>query len=206
MRRALRQQLRKCLLQHAQFVAPEISECPEVVPRCCWWSACCTSTRTSKSGDRSRKLSVMRGMGSRDLAAAKEMINGAIARAQLDPRTEYYLAMTTLDGHFLGFARLGLDGVKAGKLGYAVRADQWSKGYATDAARTMIDFGFDKLGLHRISAAIAPNNAASIIVAERLGMKREGVTPYHVFTNHMWARLRAVLGALPRMGPVGRAA
>jgi [ribosomal protein S5]-alanine N-acetyltransferase len=123
---------------------------------------------------------------SRDLTAAKEMINGAMERAQLEPRTEYYLAMTTPDDDFLGFARLGLNGVKAGKLGYAVRADQWGKGYATDAARTMIDFGFDKLGLHRISAAIAPDNAASITVAERLGMKREGIIRDHVFTNDMW--------------------
>jgi ribosomal-protein-alanine N-acetyltransferase len=123
---------------------------------------------------------------SRDLVTATELIDGAMKRAQLVPRAEYYLAVTWSDDAFLGFVRLGLDGVKAGKLGYAIRADHWGRGYATDAARTMIDFGFGKLGLHRISAAIGPDNAASIAVVKRLGMKLEGRIRDHVFTNHAW--------------------
>jgi ribosomal-protein-alanine N-acetyltransferase len=123
---------------------------------------------------------------SRDLPATSEMISGAIKRAQLVPRTEYYLAVTLSDDKLIGFARLGLDGVQAGKLGYAIRADQWSNGYATDAARTLIDFGFRELGLHRISAAIGPDNAASIALVKRLGMQYEGRIRHHVFTNEAW--------------------
>lgn len=59
-------------------------------------------------------------------------------------------------------------------------------GYATDAARTLTDFGFRELGLHRISAAIGPDNGGSIVVAERLGMKYEGRIRDHVFTNGAW--------------------
>ena len=76
--------------------------------------------------------------------------------------------------------------VKAAKLGYAIRADRWGKGYATDAARRMIDFGFVELRLHRISAAIGPDNAASIAVVGKLGMKYEGRIRDHVFTNGAW--------------------
>jgi RimJ/RimL family protein N-acetyltransferase len=86
----------------------------------------------------------------------------------------------------IGFARLALDGVKAGKLGYAIRADRWGRGYATDAARTFAVFGFGRLGLHRISAAIGPDNAASIRIAERLGMRREGRIRDHVLTSGVW--------------------
>jgi ribosomal-protein-alanine N-acetyltransferase len=86
----------------------------------------------------------------------------------------------------IGFARLGLGGVKAAKLGYAIRADRWGKGYATDACRTMIQFGLARLGLHRISAAIGPDNAASIAVARKLGMTYEGRLRDHVFTNGEW--------------------
>ena len=99
------------------------------------------------------------------------MIDGTIKRAQLVPRTEYYLAVTLPDDQFIGFARLGLNGVKAAKLGYAIAADHWGHGYATDATRAIVEFGFATLGLHRISAAIGPDNAASIAVAERLGMQ-----------------------------------
>ncbi|GAB1690300.1 GNAT family N-acetyltransferase [Krasilnikovia sp. M28-CT-15] len=50
----------------------------------------------------------------------------------------------------------------------------------------MIEFGFKELRLHRISAAIGPDNAASIAVAERLGMQYEGRIRDHVFTNGAW--------------------
>ncbi len=114
------------------------------------------------------------------------MITGAIERARHERRTEYYLAVADDADALIGFARLGLAGVKAAKLGYAIRADRWGKGYATDACRTMIEFGFTALGLHRISAAIGPDNAASIAVVRKLGMAHEGRLRDHVFTNGEW--------------------
>lgn len=112
----------------------------------------------------------------------------AISRAASDPRTEYYLAVTTFvdDAELVGFARLGLSGVRAAKLGYAIAADQWGRGYATDAARTILRFGFEDLGLHRVTAAIGPDNLASIAVVKRLGFRREGRLRDHVFTNGSW--------------------
>jgi [ribosomal protein S5]-alanine N-acetyltransferase len=88
-----------------------------------------------------------------------EVLTGAIERAQQTPRTEYYLAVTThTDDRLIGFVRLGLGGVQAAKLGFAVAAAHWGHGYALDAARTLLDFGFTTLGLHRITAAIGPDN------------------------------------------------
>jgi RimJ/RimL family protein N-acetyltransferase len=122
----------------------------------------------------------------RDRAATQAMINAAVERAQVSPRTEYYLAVTLHGDELIGFARLGLDGVQAAKLGYAIRHDQWGHRYATDAARTLVDFGFRGLGLHRISAAIGPDNDASVAVAKRLGMQYEGRIRDHVFANGAW--------------------
>ena len=123
---------------------------------------------------------------SRDLAAAQAMIDGAAQRAQDEPRTEYYLAVIGEGDELVGFARLALTGVKAAMLGYAIRADRWGKGYATDAARSITAFGFEDLQLHRISAAIGPDNAASIAVVDRLGMQYEGRIRDHVYTNGAW--------------------
>lgn len=122
----------------------------------------------------------------RDHAAAVEMIRGTLDRAQQKPRTEYYLAVTLADDQLIGFARLGLTGVKAAKLGYAIAADHWGHGYATDASHALVEFGFATLGLHRISAAIGPDNTASIAIAKRLGMQYEGRIRDHVFTNDAW--------------------
>jgi RimJ/RimL family protein N-acetyltransferase len=123
---------------------------------------------------------------SRSPEATADMITGAIERARHKPRTEYYLAVADETDALIGFARLGFAGVKAAKLGYAIRADRWGKGYATDACRTMIEFGFTALRLHRISAAIGPDNAASIAVVRKLGMRHEGRLRDHVFTNGEW--------------------
>ena len=116
-----------------------------------------------------------------------ERLTGAIQRAAADPRIEYYLAVTPhSDDALIGFVRIGLSGVKAAKLGYAIAADHWGNWYATDAARTMITFAFQELGLHRITAAIGPDNTSSIAVVKRLGFTREGHLRDHVFTNGAW--------------------
>ncbi len=116
-----------------------------------------------------------------------ERLAGAIKRAAENPRSEWYLGITTQTADdLIGFARIGLSGVKAGKLGYAIAADHWGNGYATDAAQVMITFGFQVLDLHRITAAIGPDNAASIAVVKKLGFAREGRLRDHVFTNGAW--------------------
>jgi RimJ/RimL family protein N-acetyltransferase len=116
-----------------------------------------------------------------------ERLSAALERAQQTARSEYYLAVTTYtDDRLIGFARLGLSGVKAAKLGYAIAADHWGKGYATDAARTLINYAFATLGLHRITAAIGPDNTASIAVVTHLGLTHEGILRDHVFTNGAW--------------------
>ncbi|MCC3655819.1 GNAT family N-acetyltransferase [Streptomyces sp. S07_1.15] len=124
---------------------------------------------------------------SRDRAQAVAMLEGTIERTQQEPRTEFYLGVTKRgDDRVIGFARLGLGGVQAGKLGYATAEKEWGRGYATDAARTLITYAFTELGLHRITAAIGPDNAASIAVVQQLGFTREGVLRDHVFTNGAW--------------------
>lgn len=116
-----------------------------------------------------------------------ERLAGAIERTTHNPRTEYYLAVTTHNNdNLIGFTRLALSGVHAAKLGYAIAADHWGHGYATDATRTMINFGFSALNLHRITAAIGPDNTASIAVVKHLGFTREGRLRDHVFTNGAW--------------------
>lgn len=122
---------------------------------------------------------------SRSVDECRVMLAGIRSRAAVDPREEYYLGIAVCED-LIGFVRLGRNGVSAAKLGYAVRSDQWGHGYATDAVRTMMQFGFDQLGLHRVSAAVGPSNAASISVLRKVGMTKEGCIRDHVFTNGAW--------------------
>ena len=116
------------------------------------------------------------------------MMAGILDRQHAEPRMEYYLAVVERDRHddIVGFARLGLGGVNAADLGYAIRPERQGYGYGREAAATMLDFGFHKLGLHRITANIGPTNTASIQLVRHLGFTHEGTIRDHVFTNGEW--------------------
>jgi len=61
------------------------------------------------------------------------------------------------------------------ELGYWIALDCWNCGYATEASRRLLDFGFEVLGLHRIEARHFLRNPASGRVMQKLGMQQEGV-------------------------------
>jgi RimJ/RimL family protein N-acetyltransferase len=61
------------------------------------------------------------------------------------------------------------------ELGYWVGADSWGRGYATEAGRAIVSFGFSTLGLNRIQARHFVRNPASGRVMQKLGMRLEGV-------------------------------
>lgn len=61
---------------------------------------------------------------------------------------------------------------------YHFRKDRWGRGYATEAAKACLDYGFDVAGLDEIVGFVAPENVASARVLEKCGMTRAG-TAHH---------------------------
>jgi RimJ/RimL family protein N-acetyltransferase len=61
------------------------------------------------------------------------------------------------------------------ELGYWIAVRNWNRGYATEAGRRLIDFGFEVLGLHRIESRHFLRNPASGRVMQKLGMQAEGI-------------------------------
>lgn len=59
------------------------------------------------------------------------------------------------------------------EVGYRLARPFWGRGYATEAAVAVRDYGFGVLCLPRLVALIDPQNAASIRVAEKAGMRYE---------------------------------
>jgi RimJ/RimL family protein N-acetyltransferase len=62
---------------------------------------------------------------------------------------------------------------RTGEIGYTIDPAHQGRGYATEAARAMLDWGFGTFGLHRIIGRTEVRNAASARVLERLGMRLE---------------------------------
>lgn len=61
------------------------------------------------------------------------------------------------------------------EIGYWLGVAHWGRGYATEAARRVVAFGFDTLGLVRIQATCYPRNPASAKVMQKVGMRYEGL-------------------------------
>lgn len=59
-------------------------------------------------------------------------------------------------------------------LGYRFFRSAWGQGFATEAARACLDFGFNQLGMSRIIARALPENIASWKVLEKVGMTFTG--------------------------------
>ena len=72
-----------------------------------------------------------------------------------------------------GFTRFRYED-DCGEIGYVLSPTVWGRGYAVEALREILSFGFYTLGLERIEARIIEGNERSFRVSEKLGMRLEG--------------------------------
>lgn len=80
------------------------------------------------------------------------------------------------DGAFIGWCTLSSwnPDFRSASLGYCYDHAAWGQGYATEAARALLDWAFDTLDLNRVQAEADTRNTASARVLEKLGFLREG--------------------------------
>ena len=80
-------------------------------------------------------------------------------------------------GEFLGFCGLkpgpgGTPIERDVEIGWRLRRAFWGQGFAKEAARASLEWGFANLDLQRIAAITTPANTRSWGLMERLGMRR----------------------------------
>ena len=66
------------------------------------------------------------------------------------------------------------------EMGYWIAIKFWNRGFATEAARAVLDYSFSDLDLQRIFAHHFKRNPASGKVLEKIGMQKEGVLRSHI--------------------------
>jgi RimJ/RimL family protein N-acetyltransferase len=93
-----------------------------------------------------------------------------------------WLAITLRsDGRQIGGVGLRVDEQhQHAELGYWLGVPHWGKGYATEAAREMLRYGFEDLQLHRVFASHFKHNSASGRILQKVGMRREGCQREHL--------------------------
>lgn len=72
------------------------------------------------------------------------------------------------------------------ELGYWLGVPFWGRGYMTEAAAALVDYGFRGLSLHKITSSHFTRNPASGRVMQKIGMMREGLLRGHIFKDGMF--------------------
>jgi RimJ/RimL family protein N-acetyltransferase len=105
------------------------------------------------------------------------------------PRTKHQLAVVPKDNNQLAGTcgiRVNNPELREANIGYELNSRFWGKGYATEAARAILHFGFGQLGMHRIYACTLAENKGSVRVLEKLGMRLEAHELEKEFIKERW--------------------
>ena len=122
------------------------------------------------------------------LSETRAHLEISIRAMNAQPRLRFFAAVEDDDGfagevgyHVLEASSMG-DHVS---LGYFFNPDRWNMGYATEAARAMIEYAFEN-GAFRISASCLAENIGSRRVLEKSGLIQEGCLKAHTWHDGHW--------------------
>jgi RimJ/RimL family protein N-acetyltransferase len=121
--------------------------------------------------------------------AVQEFVQRLIDDQKEQPRVKFQLAVTLKsDQQLIGNCGIRMDSADAHEadIGYELSPEHWGNGYATEAARAILQFGFMELRVHRIWAACVADNIGSAHVMEKLGMQNEGRLRDHRYYKDRW--------------------
>jgi len=125
-----------------------------------------------------------------DRESAQSFLERIIFKASETPRTHFCLAITAppedkVIGHISRTSQN--PEINEWKIGWAVRFQDWRHGYASEAAHRILDYAFHDLYAHRVVAFCHAENAASVKVMKKIGMKQEGHLRQTRWFNDSWA-------------------
>ncbi len=105
-------------------------------------------------------------------------------------------------GELMGFIGLNYDEWKSHftpsvEIAWRLGSHFWGKGYATEGARSALEYGFTKCNLKEIFSFTVPANTRSSHVMEKIGMRRDSrgdfahpeIDPDHRLSHHILYRL-----------------
>jgi ribosomal-protein-alanine N-acetyltransferase len=122
------------------------------------------------------------------VSGQRDQIAAAHRQAQLGERFEF--GVWEVEGGAL-VGRISLGGISRGALqnaylGYGIDIDHGGRGYATQAVTQAVHVAFHDLGLHRVQAAVVPENKASARVLQKCRFREEGLARRYLFLDGQW--------------------
>lgn len=119
----------------------------------------------------------------------RDFVQMFLNQQQALPRFKFQLAVVLPEtGQLIGNCgvRLPEPNALVADIGYELDPSFWGRGYATEAAQTMVDFGFSQLGLQRITAVCLAENGGSARVLAKVGMQQEGRLRQNEYFKDQW--------------------
>jgi len=125
--------------------------------------------------------------------AVRDFVQMFLAQQREQPRIKFQLAVVLKSGQqLIGNCGIRMEAADAheGDIGYELSPQHWGCGYATEAARAIVEYGFTQLRLHRIWSWCIAENAGSAGVLQKLGMQAEGrLRDKEYFKGRWWDTL-----------------
>jgi len=103
-----------------------------------------------------------------------------MSRESFENNIGYTFAVRNKEGQILGAIGLHDRDDDKAELGYWMGKPFWNKGYITEAATALIDFGFNELQINKIYATYFLDNPASGRIMEKIGMEKEALLKQHL--------------------------
>ena len=120
--------------------------------------------------------------GPNTVADTKSFIQLVIERTKEVPREHFDLAVIEkVSGKFIGGCdiRYSSKDKQVGSIGHAINPSYQNQGFATEAGKLLLKFGFMTMGLKKITASCDALNLPSKRVLEKLGMNEERIIKGH---------------------------
>jgi len=126
-------------------------------------------------------------LGPNTIEQTREYIAACVLGNSLPDRRTLELAAVLNDGSLIGSYRASLSecGTEA-EIGYSLNPRYWHKGYATEAAKRLVDYLVNERTVREIFATSRPENVASIHVLEKLGMQQVDLYRKNVLIRGEW--------------------
>jgi RimJ/RimL family protein N-acetyltransferase len=119
-----------------------------------------------------------------------EKFERILAKSALHEHEGVFAIHDSSTGEFLGAAALLREPTGRVELGYRILDTHWGRGIATEVAADLLRFALHVLQAPEVVAYVDAENAASIRVLEKIGMRRSATTSEGGRTEHEYLGTR----------------
>lgn len=140
-----------------------------------------------------------------DIELANQRVAERIPRTDMRGPTGSLALVVERDGETIGDMAMWYTNPEwtCAEIGWVFDPRYGGQGYATEAAKCLVDLAFDHYGVHRLVAQMDARNGASARLAERVGLIKEAHHRQNWWSKGQWTDtlVFALLGSDPRTSP-----